>query len=333
MMSDLRSLIVRAFQRGERQADIFRRLKDDGVSRQLISYTIKRWRETGSIADRPHTGRPRTVRTPERIKAVGARIRRNQRRSQRKLASQMGTSRSSIRRIIVEDLGLTPFKRRKAHGLTKQQRRARLERSKALLRRYAVEEVKRIVFSDEKLFVVEERLNPQNDRVYAATLEDIPEGVRTVSRFQKPGSVMVWGAVSSWGKLPLVFVDPGVKINATYYRDSILEAHLKPGAQGVFGGGQWTFQQDSAPAHGAKITQDWCRVNTPDFISSSEWPPSSPDLNPLDYAIWGVLVARVNAVQHRSIESLKRPCGPNGRNCRCPLCVIPWHHGEADCRP
>jgi len=77
MMSDLRALIVQATQRGERQADIFRRLKDDGVSRQLISKWTKRWRETGSIADRPHTGRPRTVRTPERIKAVGARMRRN----------------------------------------------------------------------------------------------------------------------------------------------------------------------------------------------------------------------------------------------------------------
>ena len=45
MVSDLRRLIVRAIQRGERQADIFWRLKGDGVSRQLILSTIKRWRE------------------------------------------------------------------------------------------------------------------------------------------------------------------------------------------------------------------------------------------------------------------------------------------------
>ena len=120
MMNDLRRLIVRAFKRGERQADIFHRLKSDGVSRPFISLTIKRWRETGSIADRPRTGRPRTVRTPERIKAVRARIRRNPRRSQRKLASQMGVSRSSIQMILKEDLGLTPYKRRKVHGLSTQ---------------------------------------------------------------------------------------------------------------------------------------------------------------------------------------------------------------------
>ena len=67
-----------------------------------------------------------------------------------------------------------------------QHRSARLERSKALLQRYADGDMERIVFSDEKLFVIEEHLNAQNDRVYAATFEDIPEQVRNVQRFQKP---------------------------------------------------------------------------------------------------------------------------------------------------
>jgi transposase len=279
MSNDLRRLIVRAFKRGERQADIFHRLKSDGVSRPFISLTIKRWRETGSIADRPRTGRPRTVRTPERIKAVKARIRRNPRRSSRRLASQMGVSERSIRRILKEDLGLTPYKRRKVHGLSMQQRRARLERSNALLQRYDFGDVERIVFSDEKLFVVEEHLNAQNDRVvYAASFEAIPERVRTVQRFQKPGSAMVWGAVSNRGKFPLVFVESGVKINAAYYKEKILEGCLKVEAQRVFGQGQWTtFQQDSAPAHKAKVVQDWCRAQIPDSSSRHRnGPPPAP---------------------------------------------------------
>jgi hypothetical protein len=31
------------------------------------------------------------------------------------------------------------------------------------------------------------------------------------------------------------------------------------------------------------------------FVTSEEWPPSSPDLNPMDYCIWGILEANVNA--------------------------------------
>src|SRR5690348_744887 len=37
-----------------------------------------------------------------------------------------------------------------------------------------------------------------------------------------------------------------------------------------------------------------------------DWPSSSPDLNVLDYNIWGILEARVNANAHRSLSSVGR---------------------------
>ncbi len=95
---------MRAFQRGERQAEIFRRLNSDGVSRQLILKSIKRWRETGSIADRSRSGRPRTARTPQLVQRVRQRIRRNRRRSARKLAAALNTSRSTVQRVLKDDL-------------------------------------------------------------------------------------------------------------------------------------------------------------------------------------------------------------------------------------
>ena len=61
-----------------------------------------------------------------------------------------------------------------------QQRRTRLERSKALIQRYDFGDVERMVFFDEKLFVIEEQLNAQNYRVYAAAFEAISDRVRTV---------------------------------------------------------------------------------------------------------------------------------------------------------
>jgi len=36
--------------------------------------------------------------------------------------------------------------------------------------------------------------------------------------------------------------------------------------------------------------QDWLRVNCTDFIAKDEWPPNSPDLNPLDYHVWGAML-------------------------------------------
>uniref|UniRef100_A0A914E349 Tc1-like transposase DDE domain-containing protein n=1 Tax=Acrobeloides nanus TaxID=290746 RepID=A0A914E349_9BILA len=75
----------------------------------------------------------------------------------------------------------------------------------------------------------------------------------------------------------------------------------------------WTFQQDSAPSHASvnynkkfKVpTQTWLKDHFSDFIKKDEWPASSPDLNPLDYSIWSLLEADVNAEEHNSVESLK----------------------------
>ena len=53
---------------------------------------------------------------------------------------------------------------------------------------------------------------------------------------------------------------------------------------------QWIFQQDGAPAHTARVTQNRLQTNCPvcpDFIAKDQWPPNSPDLNPLDYHVWG----------------------------------------------
>jgi len=47
----------------------------------------------------------------------------------------------------------------------------------------------------------------------------------------------------------------------------------------------FTFQQDNAPAHRARETVEMLSRETSDFISPLQWPPNSPDLNPVDYEI------------------------------------------------
>jgi len=54
-------------------------------------------------------------------------------------------------------------------------------------------------------------------------------------------------------------------------------------------GNEFVFQQDDAPSHRAKLTVEFLQQNVPDFIEPSVWPPNSPDLNPVDYAVWDAL--------------------------------------------
>jgi len=46
-------------------------------------------------------------------------------------------------------------------------------------------------------------------------------------------------------------------------------------------------------------------AETPDFISPLDWPPNSPDLNPVDCAIWSILQKRVYRSQIRGVDHLK----------------------------
>ena len=46
------------------------------------------------------------------------------------------------------------------------------------------------------------------------------------------------------------------------------------------------------------------RHNTPDFIAPDMWPPNSPDLNPVDYAIWSVMLQRVYQTRVRDIDEM-----------------------------
>ena len=40
------------------------------------------------------------------------------------------------------------------------------------------------------------------------------------------------------------------------------------------------------------LAQDWIKKKCPGFIGKNEWSGNSPDLNPLDYHVWGAMLGR-----------------------------------------
>ena len=304
-MEAKRSKIISLFESGKSAGEIFKMLGQENFSRKLIYRTIKRYKETGSFNDKARSGRPRTERTIGLKAKVQKRIVRNPRRSMRKMARDFGVSSRTIRRVVHDQLGLKSLKRRKVHMLTKSIREKRLQRSRILLSRAAESVVDKILFSDEKLFTIEEVTNSQNDRIVSTSVKDIPEEVRFIPKCQKPASVMVWGGISANSRTNLIFVPSGVKINSKTYRDLILETEVKSAGHKLFRNSNWIFQQDGAPAHTANVTQQWFRDKKIEFISKEEWPPSSPDLNPMDYSVWSILEEKACAKSHLNNDSLK----------------------------
>ena len=97
------------------------------------------------------------------------------------------------------------------------------------------------------------------------------------------------------------------KVNAKLYFETLLP-ELVQDCRSVLPSG-FIFQQHGAPAHTAKLAQDWIATNSgSEFIGKDEWPPNSPDLNPLDYHVWRAMLERYKSFQPKpeNIDEFKK---------------------------
>ena len=133
-----------------------------------------------------------------------------------------------------------------------------MEKCKVLKSRIANVNPNSTIHFDEIIFVVTEKFNSQNDRVWAISLSSVTDDDLFVFKPQKPQSLMVAAAICGRGKSPLVFVGHGVKINQKYYRKHILQAHILPWIHDTFGDDYHLWIQDSAPSHKAAKIQAFC---------------------------------------------------------------------------
>ncbi|XP_065671827.1 uncharacterized protein LOC136089696 [Hydra vulgaris] len=138
------------------------------------------------------------------------------------MAKDEGISEGSVRKIVHKKLGKYPYKTQKAHGLTDWMKVTRLARCKELLKRFKkLANASTILFADKCLFTVEQFVNHQNDRIIAGNVQEANQKGRIASKTAHPQAGMVFGAITGDGKMPLVFVDQGVKTRAQNYLNDI----------------------------------------------------------------------------------------------------------------
>ena len=130
-----------------------------------------------------------------------------------------------------------------------------------------------------------------------------------MARSKHPAGAMFLGAVASTGEVSPPFGFPeGFRLGANGYIEALRDT-LIPWMKEVAhnrGDVPFIFQQDSAPARRAKKNQAFLKEEGVKFWTPQQWPPNSPDLNPLDYAIWSIV--QQGACQDRppSVAALKR---------------------------
>ena len=223
-------------------------------------------------------------------------------RSMRGISRELTISEFLVRKIVKQDIRYKSYSLRRGQFMNAATKERRAERARALLNKFKNPPANDILifYSDEKNFSQDQKVNRNNNRWLCSDPSDVP--IIMATKF--PATVMVLGVVSNKGDVmpPYVF-EAGLRVNADVYLD-VLRNTVKPWMDQVAGGRPYIWQQDGAPAHTAKKVQEWCEDNFPYFWDKDVWPPSSPDLNPLDFFVWSVAERDTNRSPHNTKQSL-----------------------------
>ncbi len=248
-----------------------------GVTRKTVSKLRTAYHErNGDLTRKSGQGRKPSKVTQRNIDALRKRVKREPRRSMRKLAKSMHMSYGSMHNLV-SAAGLRSMRPVIRHDIMPGQEARRLERAKKLLawKKLARNKDRNILWSDEKLFYVETHVNKKNDCFLVPVTCSDPS-VRIIRRRKNPTSVMVFAAVSSDGQAmdPIIF-PAGTNVNSKAYVELVL-TKVKEFVEERFAPGSIVFQQNGAPAHTSNLTQRWLEHNLgkEGYWPKDMWPPS-----------------------------------------------------------
>ena len=216
--------------------------------------------------------------------------------SPREIAEELNVSHTSVRRMVKQK-NISQFKRVKTPQMNEGTRTRRVERAASLLEKFKNNPrmIERAVFQDESDFPLEIPLNSQNDRVYnKGQKNDVPDENLFRPTNRHSVKVMVSDALTWHGVTKPIFVNQrGLKVNEKNFRNH-LKKKLFPAINKIYPRENWIFIQDGASSHTSNLVQNFLEETIPRrFVKKDEWPPKSPDSNPLDYYFWSKVKSEV----------------------------------------
>lgn len=269
-------------------------------SKQVFTRLHQRLVERGSV----HKERSEVGGAPLDVEdEVLNRVREDPEISSRKLANEAGVSKTTVLNILHKNK-FHPYHFNKVQGLEHNDYAARQDFCRYLLNS-DIEQYhffKKILWTDEAIFTRQGVFNLHNMHMWDT---ENPKQTRE-SSFQRRFNINVWAAVIGDRFLgPHIFQG---SLNGIMYLDflqhnlpQLLDAIDHNQRQDII------FQQDGAPPHYNRDVREWLSENYATWIGRGgpvPWPARSPDLNPMDFFVWGYMKSEVYMTPVNSEEEL-----------------------------
>ena len=168
-----RTVIIALHLQGDTPSTIIKNLKLSRNQRATVYNVLNSYKARGTFERKKRGSRKSASRTAA-IKKIRDKIGRCPVRSQRQLSVEHSISAMTVNRIIREDLHVKPCKSRRQSLYAAGGQAERLRRLKQLKAQLASFDPKAVIFSDEKIFRVNQVWNSQNRRVYSMSLAVCP---------------------------------------------------------------------------------------------------------------------------------------------------------------
>jgi len=279
---------------------------------------ISKFETTGSVADKKRLGRPRV--SDDVIVEVHQAATEIAEQSPlgicsvRRVSKKLDYPISTIRKILRSYLKQYPYHLQIVHELKAPDFESRLQFARQCYAEMITNDnwLWCICFSDEAHFYLNGSVSSRNCRIWAEHHPHV-----TVQEPLHSPKVTVWCAVKNDFVIGPYFFQQQedelhepttVTVTGARYLQ-LLQTILVPELQNRGVLQDTIFQQDGAPPHIARPVKTFLQQQFGEKIISrsfaNNWPSRSPDLNPLDYWLWGYLKHRVFLRQPHTLAELR----------------------------